>query len=258
MSPTRHDVRRLLEDIGASDPPPARPGFVAALEDQLRAAAGDVDRGVDVPPAPVRRRWLVPAASAASVAAAVAVIVALVSALTPDADPDPNRLAIVPPASTTSTAPAPGAVESPVTTAASSKVARPRVTVPVITPTTRSTPTTSQNPTTTTAPSDPQTMALRAERDLQGVHLWWSPYTGADFSSYLCLRADAPNRPTYPADANTRAVWRTSDQAEDYYTDRTPPGGEASYLMVAIDRNGRELARSNVVTVPALAPAASP
>lgn len=259
MSPTRNDVRRLLEEIGAGDPPPARPGFVAALEDELRRGARPVGAD-DGAPARRRRRWVLPAASGAA-AATVALVVALVALLVPDADPDPRRLAVVPPATTTSAAVAPGTRETPVTTGvapAAPDTPRPRVTVPAATPTTRSTATTTHSPTTTTTPSNPQTMALRAERDLQGVHLWWSPVSGGEFARYLCLRAEGSNRPTYPTDANTRSVWSTSDQAEDYYIDRAPPGGEASYLMVAVDRNGRELARSNIVTVPALAPATTP
>lgn len=257
MSPSRNDVRRLLDDIGSADPPPARPGFVAALEDELRRH-GPRAETEDNGPVPTRRRWVVPATGAA---AAIAVVITLVALLVPDADPDPGRLAVVPPATTTSAAVAPGTRETPVTTGvapAAPDAPRPRVTVPAATPTTRSTPTTTHSPTTTTTPSNPQTMALRAERDLQGVHLWWSPVSGGEFARYLCLRAEGSNRPTYPTDANTRSVWSTSDQAEDYYIDRAPPGGEASYLMVAVDRNGRELARSNIVSVPALAPATTP
>lgn len=254
MSPTRNEARRLLEEIGAADTPPARPGFVAGLEDELRRGGRSMDAD-DAGPMPTRRRWVLPAASAT---AAIAIVIALVAVLVPDGDPDPNRLAIVPPATTTSTALAPGAGEPPVTTAAPLQAPRPVVTMPAVTPTTRSTQTTTHSPTTTIAPADPQMMGLRAERDLQGVHLWWSPVASGEFARYLCLRAEGPNRPTYPADANTRSVWSTPDQAEDYYIDRAPPGGEASYLMVAVDRNGRELARSNIVTVPALAPATTP
>ena len=81
------------------------------------------------------------------------------------------------------------------------------------------------------------------------AHLRWRLYPGDGFSAYLVIRSRLPVRPTYPVpgDGSVEVVAIRQLREATRAVDMPPPRVGVGYLVVAVDADGRELARSNAV-----------
>lgn len=98
------------------------------------------------------------------------------------------------------------------------------------------------------------TFALEAEPTTTGADLVWERYDGDDFFAYVVLRATGGEDPTYPrpddTNSTTEFVHRSESRDGTTWSDtNVAVFGEVRYLVVVFDRNGQELARSNVAAV---------
>lgn len=97
------------------------------------------------------------------------------------------------------------------------------------------------------AEQPPEALVLRARWQKGVVTAAWSRYEGERFAAYLVLRAAAPDEPEYGRDGATTVVAVVRDRDQTGAFDREPPA-DPLYRVVAVDREGRELARSDAVT----------
>jgi hypothetical protein len=147
-----------------------------------------------------------------------------------------------------------------VTTSTTAKTTATTSTTKTTQPTTKTTiqPTTkttivpvAPKPTTTTTSGPAAGVAtLRLESRYRDTtaKLQWSNYGGKDFGAYLVLRADGPAEPTYPANDATTVVATITGQWSVSYMETVSDPTSRRYRVVAVDREGRLIADSPVVT----------
>jgi len=248
------ELERLLEEAGATAPPPVDPMFADALEQRLRSGPPMVQPGAARAPRRPSPWARVSIAGLAAAAAAVALLIWPGGGSGGEVQTDDVFLAptvsTTDPTSTstsTSTVPATTALPAPVTTAAASTTTGAPAT------TTTEAPTTTTTPPPASAPAPAETLRLVVSPTERGVALRWSPYRddGGRFAAYVVLRSPPRERAEYPISGNTVVVERIADIGRTTLHDpRRPGAADPVYRVVVVDGDGSELARS-----PAVAPA---
>lgn len=111
----------------------------------------------------------------------------------------------------------------------------------------------------TTAQPPPRDSERELAIDARGrdgvVGLVWSEVRSDRFHAYVILRSVAPDEPRYPAgtsgdgEGGTTVVAVLRERDHTSFVDRSPGSPEPVYRVVAVDRDGNELARSRAVRV---------
>ncbi|HWH32856.1 MAG TPA: hypothetical protein VNU01_09320 [Egibacteraceae bacterium] len=94
-------------------------------------------------------------------------------------------------------------------------------------------------------PDAQHAMGLAATADEGRVFLSWTEFRDPRFAFFVILRA-SETAPTWPPSEGTELVGRSADPERRGFADGAPPRG-AVYRVVAVDQDGRELARSGAV-----------